>query len=428
MKKIGTIFVGLMLLLTMMMVFTPSVSADANYTELELIPNTMSVKNGTQITIGLYVTPQTGTWIDTVATDEVTFSSDKLQFVGDGVSWGNLFQQTTFQIDGTPDNTNGVITDIVWGAENTSTPGWMYNMTFNTIHTGYAYINLTWSEIGVALDGNDMPKTVNSNCTIYIHEYIPSEPTDFIATAVGNTQIDLSWTKGTDADKTYIEWNSVPTWNMGEGTLLYNGTGTSTNHTGLNPHATYYYQAWSWNNTDSFFSTTYASANNNTLNTQPNQPTNEIPTNNSDYVSVYDNYLNVTVSDDDGDSLNVSFYWGNSTLIHTVTNIASGNVASIFLPNYTNPDFLLHDTDYTWYVTINDTRSEIQSPTYTFHTSKAPDINEDRTVNYLDVSLLVSHYGESVSPPGSKGWDINSDGDTNYLDVSALVTAYGDNY
>lgn len=55
------------------------------------------------------------------------------------------------------------------------------------------------------------------------------------------------------------------------------------------------------------------------------------------------------------------------------------------------------------------------------------DINQDGTVNYLDVSALVSHYGESGAP----GWipeDINSDGFVNYLDVSALVSHYGEHY
>ena len=55
------------------------------------------------------------------------------------------------------------------------------------------------------------------------------------------------------------------------------------------------------------------------------------------------------------------------------------------------------------------------------------DINQDGVVNYLDISALVSHYGQSGAP----GWipeDINDDGNVNYLDVSALVSHYGETY
>lgn len=55
------------------------------------------------------------------------------------------------------------------------------------------------------------------------------------------------------------------------------------------------------------------------------------------------------------------------------------------------------------------------------------DINQDGVVNYLDVSNLVSHYGETGTPD----WipeDINDDGTVNYLDVSSLVSHYGESY
>jgi len=55
------------------------------------------------------------------------------------------------------------------------------------------------------------------------------------------------------------------------------------------------------------------------------------------------------------------------------------------------------------------------------------DINQDGVVNYLDVSSLVSHYGQSGTP----SWipeDINDDGVVNYLDVSSLVSHYGESY
>lgn len=61
------------------------------------------------------------------------------------------------------------------------------------------------------------------------------------------------------------------------------------------------------------------------------------------------------------------------------------------------------------------------------------DINHDGVDNYLDVSMLVSHYGETVPtrPPRAWGdyrWDITGDGNVNYLDVSMLVTYYGEGW
>lgn len=428
--KTKAILLVLMLFFSML-VFIQTVSADSNYTELELT-NYISCKVGERITVSLYVIPQTGTYIDTVATDEVLFTTSKLDFVGSGVTWGNLFQNAIFQLPGTVNEGGGKVTNIVWGTSiDDNTPGYMWNMTFDAVQAGYAYVNLTFSKVGVALDGNDKPKRIDSNCTIFIHEYIPEAPTGFSATGSSNSSIDLIWTKGTNADRTYIEYRETPgPWSRGAESIVYNGTGSNTVHNGLDPHKTYYYQAWSYNSTDNEFSTSYASDDGTTYNTEANAPTNEHPTHNSDYVSVYEKYMNVTVTDDDGDVMTVDFFWSNHTLIHSVVGVSSGGVASVDLPNHLPgaSSQLVHNTDYYWYVNISDGYSTVTSSTYLYHTSMAPDINEDRHVNYLDVSLLVSHYGESVSPPGFKGWDINNDGNTNYLDVSALVSAYGDNY
>ena len=138
--------------------------------------------------------------------------------------------------------------------------------------------------------------------------------------------------------------------------------------------------------------------------------------------------MNVTVSDPDGEDVDVGFYWSNHTLIYELQDVANNSVASILLQDNISGYQLEHNTDYNWYVNVSDGSEYALSPVFPFHTSMAPDINEDRTVNYLDVSLLVSHYAEAVSPPGSSGWDINNDGNTNYLDVSSLVSAYGDSY
>jgi hypothetical protein len=91
---------------------------------------------------------------------------------------------------------------------------------------------------------------------------------------------------------------------------------------------------------------------------------------------------------------------------------------------------LSYSTFYTVYVNATDSENNTNA-SYLFKTkpeSYMPyDINEDCLINYLDVSALVNHYGETGIP----GWipeDINDNGIINYLDLSSLVAHYGETY
>jgi hypothetical protein len=159
------------------------------------------------------------------------------------------------------------------------------------------------------------------------------------------------------------------------------------------------------------------------INYPPNEPTNATPI--SDYEDVYDIYLNCTVSDPNEGVMNVSFYWGNDTFIGIDNNVMS--LSSIYLPDYIEPDWLAHDTMYYWYVNISDGGLYNVGPTWNFKTCKAWDLNVDRVINYLDISSLVSHYRETVTP-GAEPWDIIEDGVDNYLDISSLVSHYRESY
>ena len=58
-------------------------------------------------------------------------------------------------------------------------------------------------------------------------------------------------------------------------------------------------------------------------------------------------------------------------------------------------------------------------------TYPAWDVNEDGTINYLDLIRIGNHYGES----GAAGWiaeDVNSDGTINYLDLIIIGNHYGE--
>ena len=55
------------------------------------------------------------------------------------------------------------------------------------------------------------------------------------------------------------------------------------------------------------------------------------------------------------------------------------------------------------------------------------DINNDGTVNYIDLAILGAHYGENTETPYPR-YDINEDGTVNYIDLAILGAHYGENY
>lgn len=419
-------------------------NTSAEHVEIDWNYNLYDVKKGEDVNIHLAVDPH-DLWIDTVATDEITWTQSLLEYPGSNVDWGNLFEETWAQINGTVDNTNGTITNVVWGNGDTNESGILYYLNFTTGEgTGIATVDLTESLIGVAMDMEDVNWSYLGPVDVFIHYYIPDAPTDFTASKEVPLEIELNWTKDTTgnyginpddgtADTTYIERNTVANWTRGTGTFIYNDTGSSYTDTVPDSKEHYYYQAWSYNATDNLYSPLNSSDDITSMNYPPDTPQLEYPANGAPYESVYDEYLNVTVTDSDGDSMDVEFYWNDGTHIGTIYSVANNSTASCYLPDYIDPDWLNHDTTYSWYAIANDTTTNPtegftnQSDTWTFDTSHYTDTNEDGTIDYLDVSYLSGHYRQSCSP-GEYGWDIIGDGNSNYLDVSALVSDYGETF
>jgi hypothetical protein len=160
-------------------------------------------------------------------------------------------------------------------------------------------------------------------------------------------------------------------------------------------------------------------------NQPPDIPVLLSPANNTDYGTVYARYFNCSIYDADNDSLIVYFYWGNDTLFGTIHNATNGNVSLDRM--FAGIWWLQHDTTYYWYVIVDDSLLQNQSETWSYHTTKAWDINEDKKVNALDVSTLVTNYGATCLP-GELPADVNNDGKIDALDVSSLVTHYGEEY
>ncbi len=101
------------------------------------------------------------------------------------------------------------------------------------------------------------------NITIFDGVFV-DQPGTFTATTGGTTSIDLAWTQNAALDDVIITVNTTNTFGApqngtsysagnaipGGGTVVYTGSGTSFNHTGLTASTQYYYQIWSANGTN----------------------------------------------------------------------------------------------------------------------------------------------------------------------------------
>lgn len=89
----------------------------------------------------------------------------------------------------------------------------------------------------------------------------PNDPSGLVCSTASETQINLSWSKGSGADNTVIKYaaGAYPA-TVNDGTLAYNSTGTSTSVSALTPGLTYYFRAWSWayESTSASFSDSYS--------------------------------------------------------------------------------------------------------------------------------------------------------------------------
>ncbi len=90
-----------------------------------------------------------------------------------------------------------------------------------------------------------------------------------------------------------------------------------------------------------------------------------------------------------------------------------------------NDSGLSVNTGYTYYVVAYDPVADTSTASSTAGstTRYTADINQDGTVNLLDLSVLASKYGQSGGGLGRS--DINQDGTVNLLDLSVLASQYG---
>jgi hypothetical protein len=178
-------------------------------------------------------------------------------------------------------------------------------------------------------------------------------PVNLTATTLAKDTIQLSWDMGDNATHTYIERNNVSPWSFGTGTIIYNGTEQIYNDTGLASNTTYYYQAWSYDDLDEYWSTEFAEAHNTTLPNSPPQISLESPADGMQLIPPNPT-LGVTLFDLDNDLLEITF-WTNAT--GTWQELGANNSVPNGRYFQQTSMFTLAEKDYWWSVKVTDGES-----------------------------------------------------------------------
>lgn len=341
----------------------PFVSADDGYEtqageEMGIIAPSGIVEIGDTFTTPIYLDPGTQTDITTWKIYELTFNGTTKILNATSVSFSG-FWDTAFDDPGTINNASDNITDIQsFSSSGTGTNYTACNVSWQTVGCGFVYINLSDTKIEDG-DTNDISHFTNN---ISFNVY-PQAPAAITVSTYNLTGINVSWTAGTGDDKIVLcgKKDSYPTGPTDS--LLYNGTATEYNHSGLDNCSDYYYRIWGWNNTGGLLSYSYRQGYNTTE--CPNFPptvTNPSPADgyHGYSSSITQVTLSVDISDAEGETISGwincsgdsrSISGGNNTYSNVVSGLSSGT--------------------YTWYVNVTDGNSWTRE-SYTFIINTAP--------------------------------------------------------
>jgi len=176
---------------------------------------------------------------------------------------------------------------------------------------------------------------------------IPDTPDSFTASANGRFQMNLTWTYD-GGNCTYIEWSATENWSRGRGIEIYKDKGTSYQHMGLDDGIQYFYQAWSYNETDNTYSILYANANDTTANNKIPLQSNEDPLQIGTDIDNGQSSLSVNIVDPEGDMMdwNIKASTGDSN--SSSSPVRNGTINC----DLTTP--LSYDANIIWYVNITD--------------------------------------------------------------------------
>lgn len=365
--------------------------------EIIMAPASIVCSDYDSFTISIELHPTE--YVDAMATDLITF--DPAIIACQNISWGNLFSDETVQVKGTIDNTNGTIKYMVWGAINETNQNGIYaNFTFDALAQGQTHISINDSETGLAFEGASVPYNISNNVTVNVSSYIPGPPSGFTATPSNRTVIQLDWTKATKADYTWIEWNTVASWDRGEGTFITNTSGTNINDENLLPGETRYYRGWSYNSTGNNWSTTSALDSATTEENIAPALSNENPSNGST-VEIFGNIdWSIDINDSEGDAFNWSIECSDGT---NDSQTESTNDTAFF--TIANPTF---GTTYILWVNVTDGYDWTREwYTVTMRNQYVPDPPTDLVATKINLTAI------------NLTWTKNLSADTTYIEVNS---------
>ena len=360
-------------------------------------------------------------------------SNDSLQIDNENPSNGSIDVDLNPTLGVRVNDLNLALLNATWWSN--SSTSWVQFGENYSINTSVTAVNITqensnfssyntiyWWSVNLTNETNWLNETYHFTTRT---QYIPNTPSGFTATTFNRSRIDLSWTNSGD-NKTYIEYNSSSeSWMRGEGIELDNSTNTSYQHTSLTFGTTYYYQAWSYNQTDNCWSTTNVSSNATTNNNNPPSLSGENPQNVSTNVDKTQSTVNVTITDLDGDTFNWTIQGAH--LSDTGANGANNGSKSA---NLNTP--LPYDTEIIWFVNVTDSYNATNA-TYNFTVRSQylpipPSSFSATAYNQSIIDLSWTNSGEnktyieynttSETWPQGEGFELDNSTNTSYQHTS----------
>jgi len=223
-----------------------------------------------------------------------------------------------------------------------------YNWTGRTPCTKYYFRAWSYNESSGTHSITPLSETGMTQCYTNI-SFVGVNPANESTTANCTYNIAVNVTIENSKARTCSYWINGSDGTSTSGSATNESVGTTMS--GLNHNTTYWWNvtaaeqaAGEDNHTACYEFTTGNGGGANPLGSFPG------PANSATSVTPYGPTFNVTVTDTDGDRLNVTFYWGNGTIIGEDTMLASGDSATTTHTAYGLP----LNTTLTWYTYVND--------------------------------------------------------------------------
>jgi len=252
-----------------------------------------------------------------------------------------------------------------------------FSQTVSGLQPGTRYYMKAWA--------NNTGSSANASLLHFMTK--PLVPTNTQAHHFGDTQVNLTWTKGNGSYFTIIERNAsgVSSWVRGEGIPIYNGTGNKCIDSAASSTVQYYYQFWSYTAEKGLhqFSTTAATAY--TGSNMPPVFTNINPNNGVTGVLTNTSLLSVTIQDPEGNPI----FW----TIQTSPNIGSSSGSGGNGTKTCSISGLTYGRTYTWFVNATD-GTTWNNKIYTFTTKVGILVDPDFDASIHSADLRNNSAGQ----------------------------------